>query len=260
MSKTLPAVLLAGGLGTRMREETEYKPKPMVLVGGKPVLWHIMKNLSKSSIEEFIVCTGYKGQQIKDYFLNYHTSLNDFTVKLGEHSSIKIHKEEGLENWTVTVADTGQSTFTGGRVNKIRKYVSGGRFLVTYGDGLSDININELLSFHKSHGKIATVSTVRPLSRFGVMDIDSSGNVLQFREKPQIDDWINIGFFIFEPEIFDFLTDDSVLEREPLESLAKIGELVAFKHEGFWQPMDTYRESQALNELWDGGLAPWKNW
>jgi len=260
MKNPLPAVLLAGGLGTRMREETEYRPKPMVEIGGQPVLWHIMKNLSVGEIDEFIVCTGYKGQQIKDYFLNYHTSNHDFTVQLDEHSDIQIHKDEPLEKWKVTVSDTGQNTMTGGRVNRVRKYVDGRRFLVTYGDGLADVDLQELIKFHESHGKIATVSTVRPLSRFGVMDIDSDGTVKKFREKPQVDDWINIGFFIFEPEVFSFLDDNCILEREPLEALAKKGELRAFKHHGFWQPMDTFRESVALNELWEKKEAPWKTW
>jgi glucose-1-phosphate cytidylyltransferase len=260
MESFMPAVILAGGLGTRMREETEYRPKPMVEIGGRPVLWHIMKNLSVEKFNEFIVCTGYKSQQIKDYFLNYYTSNNDFTVSLDVHSDVRIHESAPFEKWKVTVSDTGQDTMTGGRVNRIRKYVDGRRFLVTYGDGLANIDLNALIEFHKSHGKIATVSTVRPLSRFGVMDIDSGGLVKQFREKPQIDDWINIGFFIFEPEIFDFLDDNSVLEREPLELLAKKGELRAFQHQGYWQPMDTYRESQALNEMWDQKVAPWKTW
>lgn len=260
MNNALPAVLLAGGLGTRMREETEYRPKPMVEIGGQPVLWHIMKNLSSADINEFVVCAGYKGQQIKDYFLNYHTSNHDFTVQLDQHSDFKIHKDEPLEKWTVTVADTGQNTMTGGRVNRIQKYVAGKRFLVTYGDGLADVDIQELVNFHESHGRIATVSTVRPLSRFGIMDIGSNGVVKKFREKPQIDDWVNIGYFIFEPEIFEYLDDDCILEREPLEALAKKGELCAFQHQGFWQPMDTYRESLALNEMWDNNSAPWKTW
>jgi glucose-1-phosphate cytidylyltransferase len=260
MKNAIPAVLLAGGLGTRMREETEYRPKPMVEIGGQPVLWHIMKNLSSANISEFVVCTGYKGQQIKDYFLNYHTSNHDFTVQLNQHSDIKIHKDEPLENWAVTVADTGQNTMTGGRVKRIRKYVDGRRFLVTYGDGLANVDIDKLLKFHESHGRIATVSTVRPMSRFGIMDIDPDGTVRKFREKPQVDDWVNIGFFVFESSIFEYLNDDCVLEREPLEALAKKGELRAFQHQGFWQPMDTYRESLLLNEMWESNLAPWKTW
>ena len=260
MKNAIPAVLLAGGLGTRMREETEYRPKPMVEIGGQPVLWHIMKNLSSANISEFVVCTGYKGQQIKDYFLNYHTSNHYFTVQLNQHSDIKIHKDEPLENWAVTVADTGQNTMTGGRVNKIRKYVEGGRFLVTYGDGLADVDLDKFLKCQEDDGRNATVSTVRQISRFEIMDIDPDGTVKKFREKPQVDDWVNIGFFVFEPEIFEYLTDDCILEREPLEALARKGELRAFQHQGFWQPMDTYRESLMLNEMWDNGSAPWKTW
>ena len=260
MKKSIPAVLLAGGLGTRMREETEYRPKPMVEIGGQPVLWHIMKILNNAKINEFIVCTGYKGHQIKDYFLNYHANQSDVTVQLNKLSEIEIHKEAPEVDWAVTVANTGLNTMTGGRVNKIRKYVGDRSFLVTYGDGLADINIEELLEFHKSHGKIATVTTVKPLSRFGVMDISSTGEVTKFREKPQVDDWINIGYFVFEPELFDYLSDDSVLEEEPLRALSNQGELMAYKHSGFWQPMDTYRESLLLNELWNQGKAPWKSW
>ena len=260
MNSQLPAVLLAGGLGTRMREETEYRPKPMVEIGGQPALWHIMKNLSVAQINEFIICAGYKGQLIKDYFLSYHTNSHDFTVLLGEHSKVQIHKDAAVENWKVTVADTGQYTMTGGRVSRVKKYVAGRRFLVTYGDGLANVNLDELINFHENHGKIATVSTVRPMSRFGVMDIGVNGDVLKFREKPQVDDWINIGFFIVEPEIFDYLDDECILEREPLEALAKIGELRAFQHNGFWQPMDTYRESIMLNEMWNSREAPWKTW
>jgi len=260
MKIELPVVLLAGGLGTRMREETEYKPKPMVEVGGHPILWHIMKNLSVSKLNEFIVCAGYKGEQIKNYFLNYGTLSNDFTVRLADKNSIKLHGANTIENWSVTIADTGPFTMTGGRVNKIRQYVEGRRFLVTYGDGLADVDIEKLLSFHLKHGKIATVTTVRPLSRFGVMEIDSSGKVSKFREKPQVDDWVNIGYFIFEPEIFDYLDDECVLEKDPLEQLAKNGELFAFQHNGFWEPMDTFRESKALNDLWESGTAPWKTW
>ena len=258
--KPMPVVLLAGGLGTRMREETEYKPKPMVDIGGRPVIWHIMKNLSQFDLTEFVVCAGYKKESLKEFFLNYRAFTNDFTISLNENSITQVHDQGLTEDWLVTISDTGELTQTGGRVNKIRKYVAGRRFLVTYGDGLSDIDIKGLIEFHKSHGKIATVSTVRPTSRFGVMDIDSSGKVLRFREKPQVEDWINIGFFIFEPEVFEYLDDDCILEQEPLTELARKGELYAFRHPGFWQPMDTFRESQMLNDLWNQTNAPWKNW
>lgn len=260
MSSVLPVVLLAGGLGTRMREETEYKPKPMVEVGGRPVIWHIMKNFSGFNLNDFIVCTGYKGQIIKEYFLNYLAFNHDFRVTLNHKDNVAILDENRSENWSVTVADTGETTMTGGRVNKVKKYIGNNRFIVTYGDGLADVDIEKLVHFHKSHGKIATVTTVKPLSRFGVMDIDSDGTVIQFKEKPQVDDWINIGFFVFEPQIFDYLDDYCVLEQQPLAALARDQQLMAFQHDGFWQPMDTYRESLLLNGLWDTQEAPWKNW
>lgn len=252
-------VLLAGGLGTRLREETEYRPKPMIEVGGKPVLWHIMKNFSTFGLKEFIVCTGYRGEVIKDYFLNYEARMNDFTAHLGAASQIEYHGGHDESDWKVTVADTGATTMTGGRVKRVGKYVDG-RFMVTYGDGLADVDIAALLKFHEAHGKLATVTTIRPLSRFGVMDLSSDGQVKQFREKPQTDDFVNAGFFVFEPKVLDYLDDECVLEQAPLEQLAREGQLMAYKHEGFWQPMDTYREFTMLNEMWDSGSAPWKVW
>lgn len=257
----MKAVLLAGGLGTRMREETEFRPKPMVEVGGRPVLWHIMKVLGQRDIRDFVVCTGYKGEIIKNYFLNYLAMNQDFTVKLGDNSKIKYHGDHDEQHWTVTVADTGATTMTGGRIKRVQKYVEGERFLATYGDGIADIDVEALLAFHKSHGKLATVTTMRPTSRFGVMDLADDGSVREFKEKPQVEGWINIGFFIFEPGIFDYLTgDDTVLEQEPLARLAADGQIAAFEHTGFWQPMDTFRESQMLNEMWDEGTAPWRSW
>ena len=255
----MKVVLLAGGLGTRMREETEYKPKPMVEIGGRPVLWHLMKSFSHFGLNEFVVCTGYRGDVIKDYFLNYDARMNDFTAHLGPASRIEMHGIHNEVELRVTVADTGSNTMTGGRVKRIQKYVEG-RFIVTYGDGLADVDITKLLKFHESHGKLATVTTVRPLSRFGVMDLDANGKVERFREKPQTDDYVNAGFFVFEPEVFDYLDEDCVLEQAPLEKLASLGELMAYRHEGFWQPMDTYREFVMLNEIWDSGNAPWKVW
>jgi glucose-1-phosphate cytidylyltransferase len=242
-----------------MREETEYKPKPMVEIGGRPVLWHLMKSFSHFGLNEFVVCTGYRGDVIKDYFLNYDARMNDFTAHLGPASRIEMHGIHNEVELRVTVADTGSNTMTGGRVKRIQKYVEG-RFIVTYGDGLADVDITKLLKFHESHGKLATVTTVRPLSRFGVMDLDANGKVERFREKPQTDDYVNAGFFVFEPEVFDYLDEDCVLEQAPLEKLASLGELMAYRHEGFWQPMDTYREFVMLNEIWDSGNAPWKVW
>ena len=256
----MKAVMLAGGMGTRLREETEYRPKPMVEIGGKPILWHIMKNLSQHNISEFVICLGYKGDQIKDYFVNYLTRVNDLTVHLGSKSSTVYHGNFDEEHWSVTLADTGLNTMTGGRIHRIQKYVEGERFLCTYGDGLADIDIDQLLRFHQKHKKIATVTAVRPRTRFGAMEIDQALKVKKFMEKPRAEKWVNGGLFIFEPHIFRYLESDCVLESDPLENLAKDGELMAFEHNGFWQPMDTFREVQELNVLWDKDLAPWRNW
>lgn len=256
----MKAVLLAGGMGTRLREETEYRPKPMVEIGQQPILWHIMKNLSMQGLTNFVVCLGYKGDYIKDYFLNYEARVNDVTVELGEVRGRNQLSNSDETNWVVTLANTGLTTMTGGRIHRIKKYVDGERFLCTYGDGLADINLPELIKFHEDHGKIATVTAVMPTSRFGAIEIASDDTVSKFTEKPRGNVWVNGGFFIFEPEIFDFLSPECTLEDEPLEKLAKMGELVAYKHHGFWKPMDTYRESIELNEIWDSESAPWKNW
>jgi len=256
----LKAVLLAGGLGTRMREETEFRPKPMVEVGGKPVLWHIMKVLASQGITEFVICTGYKSEFIKNYFFNYRASNLDFTVKLGDSSSTVFHGSHDEYDWTVTVVDTGLATMTGGRIKRVEKYLGGEPFLATYGDGIADINLERLTEFHARHGRIATMTTTQPSSRFGVVDVDQEGLVQRFREKPKVNDWINIGYFIFQPDIFTYLDSNSVLEEGPLRKLAAVNQIGAFKHEGFWQPMDTFRESQMLNEIWNAGDAPWKIW
>ena len=256
----MKAVILAGGLGTRLREETEFRPKPMVEIGGRPILWHIMKILSTQGINEFIICLGYKGDQIKDFFLNYEARTNDITVKIGSNESTIQHFSNNSENWSVTLVDTGISTLTGARLFQINKFVGTDRFLCTYGDGLANLQVNELISFHKSHGKLATITAVRPVSRFGSMQIDKNDLVTEFIEKPRVEKWVNGGFFIFEPEIFNYLDPLTSLEKEPLEKLVRKGELKSFKHEGFWQPMDTYRESKELNELWEKNQAPWKVW
>lgn len=258
----MKAVLLAGGLGTRMREETEFRPKPMVEIGGKPVLWHIMKIFACNGITDFIVCTGYKGDVIKEYFLDYEARNNDFTITLGRSHEIVFHDQHLESDWRVTVADTGQATQTGGRVKRVQQYLEGEeQFIVTYGDGLADVDVARLLDFHKSHGRAATITTVRPLSRFGMVDVAEDETVQRFREKPQVDDWVSAGFFVFDQSIFDRIGGDEVLlEQEPLAELAAEGQLAAFRHEGFWQPMDTYRESVMLNEMWDTGTAPWKVW
>jgi len=256
----MKSVILAGGLGTRLREETEFRPKPMVPIGGKPILWHIMKTFSHHGHQDFVVCTGYRGDYIRQYFHEFEAMNSDFTVKIGSKERIRTHGSLEESGWEVTVADTGAETMTGGRVFRVRDYVGKETFMCTYGDGLADVNIQELLKFHKSHGKLATVTAVRPVSRFGVLEMDEQGNVESFQEKPQSAGWINAGYFVFEPEIFEYLEDNSILEREPMANLARDGQLVAYKHDGFFQPMDTYREMSMLNEMWDKGQAPWKVW
>lgn len=256
----MKAVILAGGLGTRLREETEFRPKPMVEIGGKPILWHLMKLFAHHSITDFVVPIGYRGEVIRDYFLNYEARTNDFTIRLGHVHQIEYHNSHLETGWQVTVVDTGAETLTGGRVQQIQRYVAGERFMTTYGDGLADVDIGKLLAFHEGHGKLATMTIVQPLSRFGIVEVDAGGMVRSFREKPRTDDWVNAGFFVFEPGVFDHLRPDTPLEREPLEALADAGELAAFTHDGFFQPMDTYREFTMLNELWSEGSAPWKVW
>ena len=258
----MKVVLLAGGLGTRLREETEFRPKPMVDVGGKPILWHIMKNFSSFGFNDFVVCIGYRGDVIKDYFLNYEARTNDFTVHLGSghRQHIEYHGAHEESDWRVTVVETGADTQTGGRVKRVARFLEGERFMVTYGDGLADVDVPALVRFHENHGRLATITTVRPLSRFGVVDLEDDGTVKHFREKPQTDDYVSAGFFVFEPSVLDYLDEDCILEREPLERLAADRQLASYRHEGFWQPMDTYREFTMLNELWSSGKAPWKVW
>lgn len=257
----MKAVLLAGGLGTRMREETEFRPKPMVEVGGKPVLWHIMKTYAQSGISEFVICAGYKGNVIKNYFYNYAAENLDFTVRLGSHEEITYHGSHDEFNWTVTVVDTGPQTMTGGRIKRIQRFIGDEPFLCTYGDGIADVDVSAALAHHVAQGKLATMTTTQPTSRFGVVDLNEQGMVENFREKPRVDDWVNIGYFVFQPEVFSYIDGDTtVLEEEPLHRLANEGQISAFRHEGFWQPMDTPREAQQLNSLWNDGTAPWKTW
>jgi glucose-1-phosphate cytidylyltransferase len=254
-------VILCGGLGTRMREETEFRPKPMVEIGGHPILWHIMKSYAQHSFRDFVLCLGYRGSQIKEYFLNYEGMNNDFTICLGRQLGIHYHDAHQEQDFRVTLADTGLETMTGGRVKRIARYLDGDTFMLTYGDGLSDVNLRELMNFHQSHGKIATVTTVRPFSRFGIMDVADGGTVSRFAEKPQLDSWANAGFFVFNRAIFNYLTgDDCVLEQSPLEQLCSDGQLMAYRHDGFFFAMDTYREYQYLNQIWSQGKAPWKVW
>lgn len=254
-------VLLCGGLGTRLREETEYRPKPMVEVGGRPIVWHIMKTYAHHGFKDFVLCLGYKGRIIKEYFLNYEAMNNDFTIHLGQFHQMAYHDSHGEQDFRVTLADTGQETMTGGRVKRIQRYIGDDTFMVSYGDGVADLNISDLVKFHKSHGKIATVTTSRPTSRFGIADVDDTGSVRSFTEKPTLEGWASAGYFVFDKRVFEYLGgDECVMEKEPLERLAKEGQLKAFKHEGFFFAMDTYREYKYLNDLWDSGKAPWKVW
>jgi glucose-1-phosphate cytidylyltransferase len=257
----MKAVILCGGLGTRMREETEYRPKPMVEVGGRPILWHILKYYAHFDVRDFVLCLGYKGQMIKEYFLNYEAMNSDFTMSLGRLSAISYHAAHEEQDFRVTLADTGAESMTGARVARVQKYVGNQRFCVTYGDGLTDLDFADALRFHEAHGKLATVVSVRPRSRFGILEVDGEGLVETFAEKPELDGWASAGYFIFEPEVFDLLSEDPActLEREPLEQLAAAGQLMAYRHDGFFFAMDTYREYLALNELWQSGKAPWRH-
>jgi glucose-1-phosphate cytidylyltransferase len=255
----MKVALLAGGLGTRIAEETDRIPKPMVEIGGKPMLWHIMRLYAHHGYNDFLVACGYKGEIIKEYFNNFVVHNNDYIVNLLDGSRELLNT--GSIDWRVGVIDTGLETMTGGRLLRLRPWLTDGRFMITYGDGLGDVDIAALVDFHKAHGRLATVTAVRPPSRFGALQIDGHA-VKQFSEKPQTKEgWINGGFFVFEPEIFDYLEDDStVLERDPMEKLAADGQLFAFQHEGFWQPMDTLREKRLLESLWQDHTAPWKVW
>ncbi len=257
----MKVVVLCGGTGTRLREETEFRPKPMVEIGGRPILWHIMKSYAHYGFSDFVLCLGYRGNVIKEYFLNYEAMNNDFSICLGEKSQIQYHGLHTEQGFSVTLADTGPESMTGGRIQKIRRYVDGDTFMLTYGDGVSDVDIRRVLEFHKSHGKIATVTSVPPISRFGVIELTDQSRVRSFNEKPKTDAWINAGFFVLNAGVFDFLGgDDCIFEREPLERLAAAGQLMAYRHEGFFYAMDTFREYQHLNELWNRREAPWKVW
>jgi len=258
----MKVVILCGGLGTRLKEETEFKPKPMVEIGGRPIIWHIMKIYSHYGFNRFILCLGYKGEVIKNYFYNYEIQNNDFTITLGK-DDLKIHNQHSESGWEITFAETGSNTMTGARVKKIQKYINDDIFMLTYGDGLSNINISELLSFHNSHGKIATITGVLPPSRFGEI-LNENNLVRSFNEKPQIHSGglINGGFFVFNKKFFNYLSDsdDCILERLPLENLVKDKQLCVFEHDGFWQCMDTYRDFEMLNNFWKEGKASWKIW
>ena len=256
----MKTVILAGGLGTRISEETGLKPKPMIEIGGKPILWHIMKIYSTYGLNDFIICCGYKGYMIKEFFANYFLHSSDVTIDLN-NNTYKFHKKR-LENWKITLVDTGEKTNTGGRLKRIKDYLEDEDFCMTYGDGLSNINIKSLIKFHRSHGKKATLSAVKPPGRFGALKISRNNSVSSFKEKPQGDQgFINGGFFVLSPKTIDSIEDDSVAwEKQPLEKLSAEGELMAFKHDDFWQPMDTLREKNYLESLVERNEAPWILW
>jgi len=256
----MKVVILAGGFGTRLSEETDIKPKPMIEIGEKPILWHIIKIYSYYGFNDFIICLGYKGYIIKEYFSNYFLHQSDVTMDL-EKNSMEILQSKA-EPWKITLVDTGLNTMTGGRIKRVQKYINDETFMLTYGDGVGSINISELFEFHKKHNKFATVTAVQPSGRFGALNLDKQANVLSFQEKPKGDNaWINGGFFVLEPKIFDYIEGDETLwERKPVENLAKDGELIAYKHSGFWHAMDTLRDKNYLEQLWKSGQAPWKIW
>ncbi|MFN0066132.1 MAG: glucose-1-phosphate cytidylyltransferase [Limisphaerales bacterium] len=259
----MKVVILCGGRGTRLREETEFRPKPMVPVGPQPILWHIMKYYARFGHTDFILCLGYKGDMIKDYFRNYLWNTCDVTLSLGREARAKFHDRHGEEDWNVTLADTGEDSLTARRLKRVRRYIEPGEtFFLTYGDGLSDIDIAASLAEHRRVNREVTISAVHPAGRFGALSLDDDGRIHTFLEKPQVEEaYVNGGYMVCSDRVFDYLPEDNVaFEREPIARLVAAGQLHSFKHEGWWQPMDTYQESQYLNQLWAEGRAPWKKW
>lgn len=257
----MKVLLLAGGLGTRLSEETSSRPKPMVEIGGKPILWHIMKIYSQHGFNDFVVLLGYKGYYIKEYFSNYFLHQSDVTIDLKENRVEVLNNSS--EPWKITLIDTGVNSMTGGRIKRAQDIVGHEPFMLTYGDGVSDIDISALVKFHKSHGKLMTMTSAQPDGRFGALDITSDNQVKEFKEKPKGDgSWINAGFFVCEPEVFDYITDGdaTVFEQQPLQKLAKDGQIYTYKHDSFWMPMDTLRDKQILSNMWNSNKAPWKMW
>lgn len=258
----MKVVILAGGLGTRLSEETDIRPKPMVEIGGRPIIWHIMKIYASYGFTDFVICLGYKGYFIKEYFANYFLHQTDMTIDLGSNQ-IEYHKSAS-EKWKISLIDTGKDSMTGGRIKRIQSYIGNEPFMLTYGDGVADINIGSLVEFHKSHGKLLTVTAIQPSGRFGALEMDEqSGQVGSFLEKPKGDGvWINGGFFVCQPEVFSYINqgDATIWEQEPLQKIAKDGQLVGYRHEGFWRPMDTLKDKQDLNDLWNSNKALWKIW
>ncbi len=257
----MKVVIFAGGYGTRISEESHLKPKPMIEIGEKPILWHIMKHYSHYGFSEFVICLGYKGNLIKEYFANYFLYGADVTFDMRYGNNMQVHTNMS-EPWKVTLVNTGLDTMTGGRLKRVKEYLQNDTFMLTYGDGVSDVNITELLAYHKTHGKLATVTAVQPGGRYGVLGINEDATVLEFVEKPNtLDVWINGGFFVLEPKVLDYLEgDNTVFEQGPLSVLAKEGQISAFKHAGFWQCMDNQRDKHQLEKLWESGKAPWKVW
>lgn len=256
----MKVVILAGGLGTRISEETVYKPKPMVLIGDKPILWHIMKIYASHGFTDFVICCGYKGHVIKDYFANFLLQESDFTINT-KTNQLKVHSTPD-EDWNITLVNTGELTMTGGRIKRIKEYINNERFFLTYGDGVGDVNIKELLEHHISSDRKATLTATKPFGRFGVIDIESNGGVFSFKEKNKEDvSWINGGFFVLEPSVIDYIDgDDTVFEKFPLEQLTIENQLTAYKHDGFWRAMDSLNDKNVLEEHWNSGNAPWKIW
>lgn len=257
----MKVVILAGGYGTRISEESQFKPKPMLEIGSMPILWHIMKLYSSYGFNEFVICAGYKQHVIKEWFADYFLHTSDITFDFTQDDKIIVHNKRA-EKWKVTVVDTGLDTMTGGRLKRVKSFIGDEPFFMTYGDGVADVDINNLLNFHKSHGKLATMTAVKPDSRFGVLDIANNNQINAFREKSQVDSgYINAGFMVLNPKVLDYVKDDTIMfEREPLETLAKENQLMCYKHEGFWQCMDTLRDKQKLENLWAENTAPWKVW
>jgi len=263
LNQSMQAVILAGGLGTRLSEETHLKPKPMVEIGGKPILWHILKIYSAQGINDFVICAGYKGYLIKEYFANYFLHMSDVTVDM-TRNSMEVHHRKA-EPWRVTIVDTGEDTMTGGRLARVKSFLHDQPFCFTYGDGVANVDLAALLDFHKQSEALVTLTAVQPPGRYGALGFDPNNPrlVTSFKEKPQGDgSWINGGFFVVDPKAIDYITDGdaTIWEREPLSQLAQVGKLAAYKHEGFWRPMDTLRDKTELESLWDSGKAPWKNW
>lgn len=261
LEKYMKVVILAGGFGTRISEESHLKPKPMIEIGEKPILWHIMKMYSQYGFHEFVICCGYKQHVIKEWFADYYLHNSNITFDFTQENKMIVHNNV-LEPWKVTLVDTGLNTMTGGRIKRVREYLDGDTFMLTYGDGVADIDLKELLDYHRSHGKMATITAAQPGGRFGILDICEDGSITNFKEKKKEDGgWINAGFMVLEPEIMDLIEgDDTVFEKEPLVEAARRGELNAYRHKGFWQCMDTLREKNLLEELWQKGQAPWKIW